>query len=143
MLVAVGNTSSYGGGMHICPDADPTDGLLDVTVIHPVGAAKLLRMLPLMYSGRFARDRSVERLQAERIVIEGPGLVGFGDGELIGATPLTVSSAPKSLRVLVPDRVPWGHHGQRDLRPRRRAEPGTGLRPVPQQPDESGGQGLR
>jgi diacylglycerol kinase family enzyme len=42
MLVAIGNTSSYGGGMLICPKADPYDGLLDVTIIHPVGRLKLL-----------------------------------------------------------------------------------------------------
>ncbi|MEH0829744.1 diacylglycerol/lipid kinase family protein, partial [Micromonospora sp. CPCC 205714] len=32
VLVAVGNCRSYGGGMRICPDARPTDGLLDVVV---------------------------------------------------------------------------------------------------------------
>src|SRR5690606_12242194 len=29
-LVAVGNTSWYGGGIPICPDANPADGLLDI-----------------------------------------------------------------------------------------------------------------
>ena len=47
----VGNTCSYGGGMRICPQADPTDGLLDITIIHPVSRLKLLRLMPLMYSG--------------------------------------------------------------------------------------------
>src|SRR4051794_7500315 len=32
LLVAVGNTGSYGGGMRIAPDADPTDGLFDVMI---------------------------------------------------------------------------------------------------------------
>src|SRR6185312_3453760 len=36
LLAAIGNTRSYGGGMRMCPDADPTDGLLDVTVVEPV-----------------------------------------------------------------------------------------------------------
>ena len=40
MFVAIGNTCSYGGGMRICPQADPTDGLLDVTIIHPVSRLK-------------------------------------------------------------------------------------------------------
>ena len=104
MLVAVGNTSSYGGGMRICPDADARDGLLDLTIIHPVGRLKLLRMLPLIYSGRFARDPAVERLRAREIVIEGPGLVGYGDGELIGAAPLAVHCVPRALPVHVPRR---------------------------------------
>ena len=63
MLVAIGNTSSYGGGMLICPQADPYDGLLDVTIIHPVSRLKLLRLFPEMYSGKFVRDSCVEQLR--------------------------------------------------------------------------------
>ena len=33
MLIAVGNGSTYGGGMRICPAARLDDGLFDVTVI--------------------------------------------------------------------------------------------------------------
>ncbi len=99
MLIAVGNTSSYGGGMKICPDADPTDGLLDVTIVHPVRRVKLLQLLPRMYSGTFARDGCVEQLRAREVTVEGTGLVGFGDGELIGAAPLTVRSIPAALSV--------------------------------------------
>jgi diacylglycerol kinase (ATP) len=102
MFVAIGNTTSYGGGMRICPNADPTDGELDVTIIHPVGRLKLLRLLPLMYSGRFARDPCVEQLRAREITVEGPGLVGYGDGELISAAPLQVSAIAKALPVYVP-----------------------------------------
>ena len=102
MLVAVGNTSCYGGGLRICPRADPSDGLLDVTIIHPVGRGKLLRLFPLMYSGRFARDPCVEQLRARSVRVEGPGLVGFGDGEMIGAAPLDIEVVPGALEVFVP-----------------------------------------
>jgi diacylglycerol kinase (ATP) len=102
MLVAIGNTRSYGGGMLICPKADPYDGLLDITIIHPVGRLKLLRLFPQMYSGKFARDPCVEQLRAREVIIEGPGLVGFGDGEMIAAAPLTVCSVPRALPVFVP-----------------------------------------
>lgn len=102
MLVAVGNMSSYGGGMRICPDADPTDGWLDVTIIHPVSRARLVRLLPQMYSGRFVRDACVERVRAREICVEGPGLVGYGDGELIAAAPLDVAVRPRALTVFAP-----------------------------------------
>ncbi len=102
MLVAVGNTRSYGGGMRICPQADPFDGRLDVTIIHPVGRLKLLRLLPQMFSGSFARDACVEQLRVSQVTVEGSGLVGFGDGELIAATPLTACVAPGALPVFVP-----------------------------------------
>ncbi len=102
MLIAVGNTGSYGGGLLICPDADAEDGLLDITIVHPVNRLKLLQLLPQMYSGRFARDPCVEQLRATDITVDGSGLVGFGDGEMISAAPLTVRSVAGALRVLVP-----------------------------------------
>jgi len=102
MFVAIGNTSSYGGGMRVCPRADPTDGLLDVTIIHPVSRVKLLRLFPLMYSGKFARDRCVEQLRVREITIEGPGLVGYGDGELISAAPLRVSAVARAVPLCLP-----------------------------------------
>ena len=102
MLVAIGNTSSYGGGMLICPQADPYDGLLDVTIIHPVGRLKLLRLFPEMYSGNFVRDACVEQLRVREATVEGVGLIGFGDGEMLGAAPLQVCSVPRALPVFVP-----------------------------------------
>jgi diacylglycerol kinase (ATP) len=36
VLVAIGNTPTYGGGMKMCPAADPTDGLLDVVIAGPI-----------------------------------------------------------------------------------------------------------
>jgi diacylglycerol kinase (ATP) len=102
MLIAVGNTSSYGGGMKICPEADPTDGVLDVTIIHPVSRAKLLQLLPRMYSGRFVRDPCVELTRAADVSVDGPGLVGYGDGELIAAAPLQLHCEPAAVGVYAP-----------------------------------------
>lgn len=102
MLVAIGNTGYYGGGMRICPQADPYDGWLDVTVIHPVGRLTLLRLLPEMFSGRFVRNPCVEQLRVREVTVDGPGLVGFGDGELLGAAPLTARLAPGAAPVFAP-----------------------------------------
>lgn len=99
ILVAVGNTRSYGGGVRVCPDADPTDGLLDVTIVHPVGRGTLLRLLPRLYTGSFVRHPCVEQLRVREITVDGPGLIGFADGEMIGATPLTVTQVPAALRI--------------------------------------------
>src|SRR6202021_3146016 len=33
-LAAFGNTRSYGGGIFVSPNADPTDGHLDITRVH-------------------------------------------------------------------------------------------------------------
>ena len=102
MLVAVGNTSTYGGGLRICPAADPYDGWLDVTVIHPVGRAKLLQLLPQMRTGRFAADPCVEQLRARTVHVSRGAGVTFGDGEDLGTTPVTITSVPGAIRVCLP-----------------------------------------
>ena len=102
MLVAVGNTSTYGGGLRICPTANPYDGWLDVTVIHPVGRAKLLQLLPQMRTGRFASDPCVEQLRARSVsVSRGAGIV-YGDGEELATTPVTIESVAGAIRVCLP-----------------------------------------
>ena len=45
----------------------------------------------------------VELLRVHSITIDGPGLVGFGDGEMIGATPLRVDQVPAALRICRPE----------------------------------------
>lgn len=102
MLVAVGNTRSYGDGIRICPDADPADGLLDITIIHPVGRGTLLKLMPALYTGKFVTDPCVEQLRTRSVTVDGPGLIGFGDGEIVGATPLHVEQVPGAVRVCLP-----------------------------------------
>lgn len=99
MFVAVGNTAYFGGGMQICPGADITDGKLDITLVHPVSRATLLRLLPSMFNGTFVGDPAVERLRASEVRIDGPGLYAMGDGEELGPTPITVRCVPRSLTV--------------------------------------------
>jgi len=88
MLVAVGNAGYFGGGMHICPDADPADGLLDLTIVHPVRRGTLLRLLPKMYDGSFRTDPSVEQLRARQVTIDGDHMFAMADGEELGAVPI-------------------------------------------------------
>lgn len=102
LLVAVGNAGYYGGGIHINTDHDITDGLLDVTVIHPVSRATLIRLLPALFTGAFATDPSVEQLRAERVGIDGDGLFATGDGEELGAVPVQIELVPKVLSIYTP-----------------------------------------
>lgn len=102
MFVSVGNTTSFGGGLRICPDADPYDGRLDVTVIHPVSRATLLQLLPQMRSGRFAAHPCVERLTATSVRVARGAGTAYGDGEELGPTPVDVELVPAAVRVCLP-----------------------------------------
>jgi diacylglycerol kinase (ATP) len=102
MLLAVGNSPYYGGGMKICPDADPADGLLDVTIVHSASRAKLLQLLPQTFSGRFVRDPCVERLRATTVRVERADLAGYGDGEPLPTGDLDIAVRPGLLCVYAP-----------------------------------------
>ncbi len=103
MFVAVGNAGWFGGGMQGCPNADVTDGLLDITVIHPVSRATLLRLLPSIYTGGFVRDPAVELLRAAEVVVDGDGLYAMADGEELGQVPVTLRAVGDCLTVYTPE----------------------------------------
>jgi diacylglycerol kinase (ATP) len=100
VLVAVGNCASYGGGMRICPDADPTDGLLDVVVAGPIGRLTLVRVKPRIYSGTHVAHPAVSSYRARTIELAADGITAYADGERAVALPLTVEAVPGALQLL-------------------------------------------
>lgn len=102
ILVAVGNTRSYGGGMPICPDADPADGAFDVTHVAPIGRLTLIRLFPSLLRGSHLARPEVRALRAAHVEISAPGLVVYADGERIGAGPARFAVLPGALRLRVP-----------------------------------------
>ena len=101
MLVSVGNSSSFGGGLRIAEGADPTDGVLDVIVIHPVSKPKLARLFPKLYSGTHTSIPEFERIRAREVTWESPGIVAYGDGERLGPLPMTARVVPGALTLFV------------------------------------------
>jgi diacylglycerol kinase (ATP) len=99
-LVAVGNGARYGGGIRICPSADPTDGLLDVMIAGPVGRATLLRLKPRVHRGRHLDHPRVTTVRARTVEVDAPGIVGYADGERVLPLPVTVTAVPGALRLL-------------------------------------------
>lgn len=99
-LVAVGNGSSYGGGMRICADAVPDDGLFDVTVVGDCGRATLLKVFPRVYKGTHLGHPKVTVHRAAKVTLEAAGLTAYADGEPLGALPVTAECVPGAVRLL-------------------------------------------
>ena len=102
MFVSVANVPYFGGGMNIAPKGSPTDGLLDVTIIHPVPRGTLIRLLPSMFNGKFVQNPAVEIVTAHEVLVDGDGLYGMADGEALGPVPLHISVVPGALTVFAP-----------------------------------------
>lgn len=99
-LAAVGNTARYGGGMRICPDADPTDGLLDLVVAGPVSRFTLMRIKPRVYAGTHVEHPAVRVLRGRTVTVEADGITAYADGERALPLPVTITCVPAALRLL-------------------------------------------
>ncbi|GGM71538.1 sphingosine kinase [Longimycelium tulufanense] len=100
-LVAVGNTGCYGGGIPVCPDADPADGLFDVTIVGRVSRSALVRIVPTLRTGRHVEHPAVTTLRVRSLHLGGrTGWVAYADGERQARLPLTVRCEPAALAVV-------------------------------------------
>ncbi|MFF8693179.1 diacylglycerol kinase [Streptomyces sp. NPDC015144] len=105
-LIAVGNGTTYGGGMRICAEAVMDDGLFDVTVVGDCSRATLLKVFPRVYKGTHLDHPKVTVHRVSSIELAAAGVTAYADGEPLGALPLTATCVPGAVRVLAPGRAP-------------------------------------
>ncbi len=98
-LLAVGNTACFGGGMRICPNAEPDDGRLQVVCIGAVSRSRFLRVFPTVFSGRHVGHSDVTTDSGSVVTIDGADLDLWADGERLGPLPVTIEVIPGALRV--------------------------------------------
>ncbi len=84
MFISLANTRWFGGGMHIAPRADATDGLIDVVIVHRVSRLRLLAVFPRVYWGSHLTHPAVSTLRTSRarIAFDRPSML-YGDGEAV------------------------------------------------------------
>jgi diacylglycerol kinase (ATP) len=103
LLAAFANTQFYGDGMRIAPQADFTDGKLDVCRISKLSPLRLLAMFPTVYFGRHLLLPEVEYSKAERVYVHSQTpLEIYADGEFVCETPAEISIAASALPVIKP-----------------------------------------
>ena len=88
-FVTVSNQPFYGGGMKIAPKANPTDGCLDVTIVHNLSRLKLLFMFVTVFFGKHTGFKEVVQYKGKKVSIKSDdNMLVHADGELIGHLPL-------------------------------------------------------
>jgi diacylglycerol kinase (ATP) len=103
-LAAFGNTRSYGGGLLICPNADRTDGLLDITMAHSDSRTKLVRLFPTVMKGTHVELDEVSTARAKSIHVECAGINVYADGDFACLLPAEIYAVPAALQILRPSR---------------------------------------
>ena len=97
--VLVANARYFGGGMHISPHSDPSDGTFDAQIsIGPKRQA--FTMIPRFFRGTHLPDPRIIQMSSSRFTIEAkwPILVE-ADGEMVGETPATITVLPGLLQL--------------------------------------------
>jgi len=101
--VIVSNGPYIGGGMKICPDAQPDDGLFDVLLIGDLTKRDLLLTLPKTFRGAHLPHPKAELLRGTHVTVDAPEPLPIElDGEQPGTTPARFELVPGALKVRVP-----------------------------------------
>jgi YegS/Rv2252/BmrU family lipid kinase len=101
--VAAANSSTFGGGMRLAPQAQIDDGMLDVVLISHLPRLRYLRLAPTVMRGTHVRLPIVEvlRCRALKLSADLPFAL-YADGEQLCRLPATISVLPSALGVLCP-----------------------------------------
>ena len=98
--VVVANGPYFGGGMKICPDADPADGMFDVLLIGDLTKSDLLLTLPKTFRGKHLPHPKAELLRGTRVTVQAAEPLPLQlDGEQPGTSPVSFELVPRALRV--------------------------------------------
>ena len=104
MIDAVVCNGRYlGGGMMMCPEAEPDDGVFDVLLIGDVTKRDLLLVLPRTYKGNHLPHPRLELLRGKVVTVESAEPLPIElDGEQPGTTPARFEVLPRVLLLRVP-----------------------------------------
>ena len=108
-FVCVCNGRYYGGGFNPIPEADPSDGLLDVLVVKEVSRAQVPGLIGKYKNGRYKElDHVARYLKTDRVKItcDRPTPVNL-DGELRTAQVIEMSVAREKIRFFYPKGLSW------------------------------------
>lgn len=108
-LICACNGRFYGGGFNPVPDADPTDGLLDVLVIKKVSRLQVPGVIGKFKNGQYKKlPKLVRHFRTKelRIICDKETPINL-DGELRIAKEVTFSIAEEKLRFFYPKGLVW------------------------------------
>lgn len=108
-FVCVCNGRYYGGGFNPVPEADPTDGMLDVLLVKKVHRMQVPAIIGKYKNGRYRELPEFIRYfrtDSLRITCDRPNAINL-DGELRTAETMEISVAKEKLRFFYPKGLTW------------------------------------
>ena len=108
-FICVCNGRFYGGGFNPVPEADPTDGMLDVLLVKKVSRAQVPFIIGKYKDGRYKELPDIARYiktDSIRILCDKPSAISL-DGEMRMAKTVEMSVAKQKIRFFYPKGLTW------------------------------------
>ena len=108
-MVCVCNGRYYGGGFYAVPEADPTDGVLDVLLVKKVTRRQVPGLIGKYKAGRYSElPEYITHYRTDFLTIHSPTPTAVNlDGELRMETDIRMSVAEEKVRFFYPKGLTW------------------------------------
>ena len=97
LVCSIANGRFIGGGIPICPVADPGDGWLDLVTVDHVPRWRIPRYLPALLLGRILQIPAAHHRLCKALTLESPGMRLNVDGEIFSMDRAVFSILPGKL----------------------------------------------
>ena len=108
-MISICNGRFYGGGFNPVPEADPSDGLLDVLLVKKVSRLQAATVVGKYKDGKYKElPHLVRHIRTDRVKIlcDTPSSINV-DGELLVAQEVEFTVSPHKLRFFYPKDLTW------------------------------------
>lgn len=102
LMIIFGICKYSGGGLRITENPNPTDGLLDITIVKDISFFDVLINLPKLYNGTIVHHKKVDNYKVKDVkIINNYNSIIEADGEIIGNDSLNVSIHYKAVQFFI------------------------------------------
>lgn len=108
-MISVCNGRYYGGGFNPVPEADPSDGILDVLLVKKVSRLQAATVVGKYKDGKYKELPHLVRhipTTSLKVICDEPSSVQL-DGELLVAKEIEFSVSPHKIRFFYPKELTW------------------------------------
>ena len=119
-LICMASGRWYGGGFYAVPDADPTDGYMDILLVRDVSRLTVLSVILAYRKGLWRNyPQYIRHIRAKKITIRCDGEEPLNmDGELVACRQAVVETGRQKIRFFYPRGLSW----QRDTEKQEETE---------------------
>jgi YegS/Rv2252/BmrU family lipid kinase len=103
LLLAIANGKFYGGGIQPTPEANISDGLLDICFVTKMNIFKILKLLPLYIKGKHSGLKYVSFYRGKKIEVSNSREMALNiDGEITIVKQAVCEIIPKAISMVIP-----------------------------------------